>query len=86
MVNGGLNVVMLENQEVIKMGFGSFLLDSAKGAIDNAAKKVDNINRLKAEYSSYDDSKLKSLYNTSSGDKRHAIAYILKDRGYGGSK
>ncbi len=65
------------------MGFGIFLLDVGKGALNSMKEKQENINRLKAEYRRRSDDELKKQFQSSSGDTKIAISMLLKERGYG---
>lgn len=65
------------------MGFGEFLGNLAKGAIDNLQEKSARIKQYKARYERYDDKCLFRLYKSSSSmERKLAIALLLKERGY----
>jgi hypothetical protein len=68
------------------MGFGSFLLDLGKGAVNSMQAKQENINRLKSEYRRYSDDELKKKFQSSSGDMKIAAMSLLQERGYGKKK
>jgi hypothetical protein len=69
------------------MGFldnlGNMAGKAAKSVIDDTNKRVENIQKYKAMYEDYDDSKLISKYKSSSGDEKMACGQLLKERGYG---
>ena len=65
------------------MGFWDSLGKAAKGAASSAMKAVEDVNRYKAEFESYDDSSLIRIAK-GGGDftKKSAALSILNSRGY----
>jgi hypothetical protein len=64
------------------MGFGQFLIDTAKGALDDVLAKEARITGGKSQYERYDDKTLMKKFKESSGETRMSIGLVLKDRGY----
>ena len=69
------------------MGFwdsaGNIAGKMASGAIDSIQKQQNEINKYRQRYEEYEDNdKLYKEMLRSSGNKKLAIAMILRDRGY----
>lgn len=78
------------------MGFGDFLgkafevgkdlfdkfMDYAESEAGNREKDHNRIIRLSEMMENKSDEELKRIYQTSSGDRKMAAGYILKQRGY----
>lgn len=65
------------------MGFGEFLGNIAKEAVDSLKERAEKIERYKESLDRYDDKRLIKEYKSSSGDRKLAAGLLLKERGYG---
>lgn len=63
------------------MGFWDLVKKGAKAAGEKIKDFNDDFQKYKMKYETYDTERLKSLYCSSYGAKKMAIASILKERG-----
>ena len=58
-------------------------LSSMAGNVNNSnSNKRDAVIRLSNSMEKYSDDELRNIWETGSGDKKYAAAYLLKQRGY----